>query len=60
MEQRAALRPARFVAALIVAAALVLSAPFIGFIRSWIRSTFPGEYVRIIGGTIAILVSATG
>ena len=38
--------------------ALVLSAPFIGFVRSWIRTTFPGQFVRIIGGAIAVLAVA--
>jgi len=35
----------------------VLSAPFIGFVRSWIRSTFPGQFVRIVGATIAVLAA---
>jgi hypothetical protein len=49
------LRPASFVVAIAVSTALVLSAPFIGFVRSWIRSTFPGHFVRIVGGAIALL-----
>jgi hypothetical protein len=52
------LRPARFVLAVAVAVALVLSAPFIGFVRSWIRSTFPGQFVRIVAGAIALLAAA--
>src|SRR6476620_7685609 len=41
--------------AIAASAALVLSAPFIGYIRSWIRTQFPGQFVRIIGGVIALL-----
>jgi VanZ family protein len=49
---------ARFVVAIVVSTALVLSAPFIGFLRSWIRATFPGQFVRIVGGAIALLGAA--
>src|SRR5580765_1487395 len=55
MESRPHLRTAPFVRAITVSVALVLSAPFIGFIRSWIRTTFPGQFGRIIGGAIAVL-----
>src|SRR5262245_7418899 len=55
MESRQHLRPGRFVLAIAVSAALVLSAPFIGFVRAWIRTTFPGQFVRIIGSAIAVL-----
>ena len=55
MESEPRLRPRRFVLAIAVSTALVLSAPFIGFVRSWIRTTFPGQYVRIIGGAIALI-----
>jgi VanZ family protein len=48
-------RAARFILAIIVSTALVLSAPFIGFVRSWLRATFPGQFVRIIGAVIAVL-----
>src|SRR3954471_2892269 len=58
MEPRGHLRPARFILAIAVATALVLSAPFIGFVRSWIRATFPGHFVRIVGGAIAALGAA--
>ena len=39
--------------AVAVAALLVLSAPFVGQIRSGIRRAFPGQFVLIIGGIIA-------
>lgn len=52
-----------FVLAIAVAAAVVLSAPFVGQIRSWLRATFPGQFVLIvglIGGTLlaAALIAA--
>ncbi len=49
------LRASRFVLAIVVSAVLVVSAPFIGYIRSWIRTQFPGQFVRIIGAVIALL-----
>lgn len=49
------LRAFPFVLAVLVSVALVLSAPFIGYVRSWIRTQFPGQFVRIVGGAIAIL-----
>ena len=55
MESRPHLRPGRFALAVIVSATLVLSAPFIGFVRAWIRTTFPGQFVRIIGSAIGVL-----
>jgi hypothetical protein len=61
MAPSAHLRPSRFVVAIGVSTALVLSAPFIGFIRSWVRAQFPGQFVRIIGGIIAVIaVGAIG
>jgi VanZ family protein len=49
------LRVFPFVLAVLVSAALVLSAPFIGYVRSWIRTRFPGQFVRIVGGAIAVI-----
>ena len=49
------LRILPFVLAVLVSIALVLSAPFIGYVRSWIRTQFPGQFVRIIGGAIAVM-----
>jgi VanZ family protein len=43
----------RFVLAVAVSALLVLSAPFVGQIRSGIRQTFPGHFVAIVGGLVA-------
>ena len=49
------LRILPFVLAVMVSIGLVLSAPFIGYLRSWIRTQFPGQFVRIIGGAIAAI-----
>jgi hypothetical protein len=49
------LRASRFVVAGAVSLALVLSAPFIGFVRSWIRASFPGQFARIIGGLLGVM-----
>lgn len=54
MRNRPRLRASPFVVAVLVSIALVLSAPFIGYVRSWIRTQFPGQFVRIVGGAIAI------
>ncbi len=50
------LRPSRFLLAAAVSAGLILWAPFIGRIRSAIKSAFPGQFVRIIGAVVAVLV----
>ena len=44
---------APFALAVVVSMALVLSAPFVGQIRSEIRRAFPGHFVGIVGGIIA-------
>jgi VanZ family protein len=41
-----------------VAVALVMAAPFIGEIRRAILGRFPGHFVLIVGGTVAIAVGA--
>ena len=48
------LRAAPFVVAIVVSLLLVLSAPFVGQIRSEIRRAFPGQFVPIIGGIIGL------
>jgi hypothetical protein len=45
----------RFVVAVAGSVALVLSAPFIGYVRAWIRLSFPGQFVRIVGGLIVVV-----
>ena len=48
----------RFVLAIVVATAVVLSAPFVGQLRGWIRGTFPGQFVLIVGGIGGTLLAA--
>jgi hypothetical protein len=55
---RVARRRVRLLAACAVAAALILSAPFIGQIRSAIRSAFPGQFVTIVAGAVGAAVAA--
>ncbi len=54
MDSQPRLRASRFVVAVAGSVALVLSAPFIGYVRAWIRSQFPGRFVPIVGGLIAV------
>lgn len=55
------LRPGPFVLAVAASIALVLSAPFVGQLRSEIRRAFPGQYVNVVGALIAVgLVAAFG
>lgn len=49
------LRLAAFVLASVTAAALVLSAPFVGQARSAIRSAFPGQFGAIVNSTVAAI-----
>ena len=49
-----ALPAAPFVLATTTATALVLSAPFVGHIRSAVRAAFPGQYLLIIAGTAGL------
>ena len=56
--EHARLRPAPFVLAAVVAAAFVVSAPFIGGLRSQLRSSFPGQFVWIVGSIVGLLVAA--
>jgi hypothetical protein len=55
MASSARLTASRFLLAIGVSVVLVVSAPFIGFVRSWIRTQFPGQFVSIIGAAIAVL-----
>jgi VanZ family protein len=52
------LSAARFVLAAAVSLALVLGAPFIGQLRSSLRSAFPGYYVTIVLAAIGLAVAA--
>lgn len=46
----------RFVIACIVAAIVVLWAPYVSEIRRWIRMQFPGQFVLVVGGAIATMI----
>jgi VanZ family protein len=47
----------RLAVAIAVAAAVVLSAPFLGQLRSVLRSTFPGHFTLIVGGAVALALA---
>jgi hypothetical protein len=52
------LRAAPFLIAVVVAAAVILSAPLIGQLRAWIRATFPGRFVLVVGIVGGVLLVA--
>ncbi len=41
-----------------VAAVLILSAPYVGQVRGYIRQVFPGQFVLVVGGLIAAGLAA--
>src|SRR4029453_4573153 len=48
------LNPRRFVVAVVSSVLLVLSAPFMGEARHWLRETFPAQFVTIVGSVVAL------
>jgi VanZ family protein len=48
----------RFLLAVVVSAAVILSTPFIRDIRDWIRATFPGQYATIVAAAVALAIAA--
>jgi VanZ family protein len=52
------MRAGRLTLAIAVAAALVVSAPYVGQIRTLIQRMFPGHFVLVIGGLITALLVA--
>jgi VanZ family protein len=52
------MRPAALALGVAAAAALILSAAFISQVRNYIRATFPGHFVLIIGGTVVVCIIA--
>ena len=47
--------------AIVVAVAVVVSAPFVGELRAWMRTQFPGNFVRIVavvGGALLVVALA--
>jgi hypothetical protein len=47
----------RFLLALAVSAAVVLSAPFNREMREWVRSTFPGHFVLVVASVVAVAIA---
>lgn len=43
---------APFIPSIVAAAVVILWAPFIGEIRNWIKATFPGQFVELVGGAV--------
>ena len=43
--------------AIAVSAAVVLSAPFLGQLRAYLRSAFPGHFVTIVGASVALAMA---
>jgi VanZ family protein len=58
VQDRDRLRAFPFVLAIGASAILVLSAPFIGELRSAIRARFPGHFVAIVGTAVALATAA--
>lgn len=50
------MRPIRLLVACLVAAAVILSAPFIGQIRAALRSAFPGQWVALVSAAVGTAV----
>lgn len=47
----------RFFLAALASLVVVLSAPFTGQARAWLRATFPGQFVLIVGGGVAVALA---
>src|SRR5688500_2421731 len=45
------------IAAGLVSAAVVLSAPFLGQFRAYLRAAFPGHFVTIVGASVALAMA---
>ncbi len=58
MNGRVHLRVEPFTSAIVVSAAVILSAPVVGQLRSWIRTTFPGRFVLVVSAIGAIVLAA--
>ena len=48
----------RFLLAVLVAAGVIVSAPFIRDIRDWIRGSFPGQFVTVVAAAVALAIGA--
>jgi VanZ like protein len=47
----------RLIAALVVSVSVILASPLMGQIRAVLRSTFPRQFVTIVGGSVAAVVA---
>jgi len=47
----------RLAIAVLVSAAVVLSAPFLGQLRAYLRAAFPGHFVTIVGASVALAMA---
>ena len=52
------LERSRFILAVAASALLVVSAPFMGEARRWLRATFPTHFVAVVGAGVALAVLA--
>ena len=48
----------RLLPALVTGALIVLTSPWIGAVREWVRSAFPGRFLTIVNAGIALLAAA--
>jgi hypothetical protein len=48
----------RLALAILASAGVILSAPFVSQIRFWIRDTFPGQFVLIVGAIVGLCLAA--
>ena len=46
----------RLLLAIVVSAGVVMSAPFIRDIRDFIKTNFPGQYVKFVAAAIALVI----
>ncbi len=46
----------RFIVACVVAAIVILWAPYVSEVRRWIRAQFPGQFVLVVGSAIAVMI----
>ena len=49
----------RLLLACVVAAAVILWAPFVSQIRTWIRTQFPGQFVLIVGYAVGAMIAGS-
>jgi hypothetical protein len=50
-------KTSRLVVAIALSATVVLSAPFLGQLRAYLRAAFPGQFVAIVGAAVALAMA---